>query len=66
MKDRNIHRVDFLLKQFALTNRFIRNPADIEGRLEKGIDFNACNTILDVEVRKARSYLNEALSPQEK
>lgn len=61
-KDRNTHRVDFLLKHFALTDRVVRNPADIECRLEEGVDYSKCNSIFDAEVKKARSYLKEALN----
>jgi len=63
-KDRNAHRVDFLLKHFALPDRIVMNPADIESKLEEGVDYNECNSILDAEVKKARSYLKEALNLQ--
>jgi hypothetical protein len=61
MKDRNRHRVDFLLSQFGLSDRAADDSDQVIRKLEAGIDFSQCNSVLAVERAKALAYLGDLL-----
>jgi hypothetical protein len=62
VRDTNAQKLGSLLRQFKLTDRIVKTPADINCRLEQGIDYTDTNAIIDAETIKAKAYLRKVIS----